>query len=84
MKTGWEIRAFDACIEKQKAATKLLSSAYQERGAYPIVSQEKDLISGYWDNQEDLFVHRKPVVVFGDHTMVVKYIDFDFVFGEFS
>ena len=81
MRDGWEIRAFDACIEKHKAPTKLLSSAYQERGAYPIVSQEKDLISGYWDNQEDLFVHRKPVVVFGDHTMVVKYIDFDFVVG---
>ena len=81
MKAGWEIRAFDACVEKQKAPTKLLSSSYQEKGLYPIVSQEKDLISGYWDNPDDLFVHRKPVVVFGDHTMVVKYIDFDFVVG---
>ena len=81
MREGWEIRAFDACIEKRKAPTKLLSSLYQEKGLYPIVSQEKDLISGYWDNQEDLFVHRKPVVVFGDHTMVVKFIDFDFVVG---
>ena len=81
MRTEWEIRAFDACVEKQKAPTKLLSSSYQEKGAYPIVSQEKDLISGYWDNRDDLFVHRKPVVVFGDHTMVVKYIDFDFVVG---
>ncbi len=81
MREGWEIKAFDACIEKRKAPTKLLSSSYQEKGLYPIVSQEKDLISGYWDNPDDLFVHRKPVVVFGDHTMVVKYIDFDFVVG---
>ena len=81
MKADWGIKAFDACIEKRKAPTKLLSSSYQEKGLYPIVSQEKDLISGYWDNPDDLFVHRKPVVVFGDHTMVVKYIDFDFVVG---
>ena len=81
MREGWEIKAFDACIEKRKAPTKLLSSSYQEKGLFPIVSQEKDLISGYWDNPDDLFVHRKPVVVFGDHTMVVKYIDFDFVVG---
>lgn len=81
MREGWEIKAFDACIEKRKAPTKLLSSSYQKKGLYPIVSQEKDLISGYWDNPDDLFVHRKPVVVFGDHTMVVKYIDFDFVVG---
>ena len=81
MREGWEIKAFDACIEKRKAPTKLLSSSYQEKGLYPIVSQEKDLISGYWDNPDDLFAHRKPVVVFGDHTMVVKYIDFDFVVG---
>lgn len=80
-KERWEIKAFDACIEKSKAPTKLLSSSYQEKGQFPIVSQEKDLISGYWDNHEDLFVHRKPVVVFGDHTMVVKYIDFNFVVG---
>ena len=81
MRADWIIREFDACIEKRKAPTKLLSSSYQEEGLYPIVSQEKDLISGYWDNPDDLFVHRKPVVIFGDHTMVVKYIDFDFVVG---
>lgn len=81
MRTDWVKREFDACIEKRKAPTKLLSSSYQEKGLFPIVSQEKVLISGYWDNPEDLFVHKKPVVVFGDHTMVVKYIDFDFVVG---
>lgn len=81
MRTDWEIKGFDACIEKQKAPTKLLSSSYKEEGLYPIVSQEKDLISGFWDNPDDLFHHTKPVVVFGDHTMVVKYIDFDFVVG---
>ena len=81
MRAGWDIKAFDECVEKRKAPTKLLSSSYQETGMYPIVSQEKELISGYWDNPDDLVIHKKPIVVFGDHTMVVKYIDFDFVVG---
>ena len=81
MKEGWSIKSFGDCIEKVKATTKLQSSLYKDSGTYPIVSQEKELISGYWDIKEDLFCHSTPLVVFGDHTMVVKYIDFDFVVG---
>ena len=81
MKEGWSIKPFGDCIEKVKVTTKLQSSLYKDSGIYPIVSQEKELISGYWDNKEDLFCHSTPLVVFGDHTMVVKYIDFDFVVG---
>lgn len=81
MKEGWEIKEFDACIERVKVEAKLPSSMYQDSGNYPIVSQEKNLISGYWDKVEDLFAHTTPAVVFGDHTMVVKYVDFDFVVG---
>ena len=81
MKQGWDIKSFSDCIEKVKATTKLQSSLYKDNGVYPIVSQEKELVSGYWDNKEDLFCHSTPLVVFGDHTMVVKYIDFDFVIG---
>lgn len=81
MKQGWEIKAFDDCIEKVKVKTKLPSSSYQKEGAFPIVSQEKELISGYWDNEEDVITLSTPATIFGDHTMVVKYIDFDFVVG---
>lgn len=81
MKEGWKLIAFPLCIEKINTTTKLQSSCYGEFGAYPIVSQEKELISGYWDKHEDLFCHKTPVTIFGDHTMVVKYVDFDFVIG---
>lgn len=50
-------------------------------GEFPIVSQERGLINGYWDDEEDLFKIKVPVSVFGDHTKVLKYIDFDFVLG---
>lgn len=50
-------------------------------GKYPIVSQEAALISGYWDNENEVNKVSRPVVVFGDHTQVVKFVDFDFVVG---
>lgn len=81
MKQGWKIMDFESCIDKIKTTTKLQSSLYGEQGAFPIVSQEKELISGYWNKEENVFKHKTPIVVFGDHTKVVKYIDFDFVIG---
>lgn len=81
MKQGWKITVFDDCINKVKVTTKLPTSSYKKEGTYPIVSQEKELISGYWDNAEDVIHSDIPLTIFGDHTMVVKYVDFDFVVG---
>lgn len=78
---GWEMRAFEDCIEKVKYTSKIQSRDYKTRGTYPIISQEEELISGYWDNKEDVFVVSEPIVIFGDHTRVLKYIDFSFVLG---
>ena len=45
------------------------------------MSQESEYINGYWDDARDVCRLDNPVVLFGDHTQVVKYIDFDFVVG---
>ena len=81
MKEGWEKIPFEKSIGKVKYTQKIPSGEYLEQGTYPIVSQEDGLISGYWNNAEDLFKISKPVVIFGDHTRVLKYVDFDFVLG---
>jgi len=81
MKQGWEIAEFEKCLEKVTYTNKIQRKDFKEDGIYPIVSQEKDFINGYWDNEEDLFKVDKPVVIFGDHTQVIKFIDFDFVLG---
>ena len=60
MRSQFEIKDFDACIEKVKVTSKLPSSAYMDDGEYPIVSQEKELISGYWNKAIDLFTHSRP------------------------
>ena len=81
MKQGWEKLPFEDSIVKVKYTTKIPSNDYLEQGLYPIVSQEEGLISGYWDNANDVFKVSSPVVIFGDHTRILKYVDFDFVLG---
>lgn len=81
MKQGWEIIPFEDSIVKVKYTSKIASGDYLEQGLYPIVSQEEGLISGYWNDAKDLFKISKPVVIFGDHTRILKYVNFDFVLG---
>ncbi len=51
-----------------------------ESGTIPVITQESDrLIAGYTDSKEA--ISDLPVIVFGDHTCVFKYVDFPFVRG---
>ncbi len=81
MKNGWKKETFEDCIEKVTYTQKIQRKDFLDDGAYPVVSQEEDFINGYWDNEADLFNVTTPIVVFGDHTKVLKYVDFDFVLG---
>lgn len=81
MKKGWTYKSFADCIDKVSKQKQVKSKDYKSSGLYPIVSQEKELISGYWDDESFLYKHSKPVIIFGDHTKEIKYIDFDFIVG---
>ena len=60
---------------------KIKRKEFLKNGKYFIVSQEQEFINGYWNISDDLFEVKKPVVIFGDHTKIVKYVDFNFVLG---
>lgn len=60
---------------------KLKNSDIIEVGEYPVVDQGKTFIAGYTNSKELLIEIPGPVIVFGDHTTVKKYIDFNFVAG---
>ncbi len=81
MKQGWELKDFEGCIERIPRTTKIPKKQFLAEGKYPIISQENDYINGYWDKSEDLLKVDRPLVIFGDHTKKLKYIDFDFVLG---
>ena len=77
----WRTLPFEKCLQKVKAPFKLPKKDYREVGLFPVVSQEAALISGYHDDANHLFNVDEPVVIFGDHTQVLKYVDFSFVMG---
>ncbi len=49
-------------------------------GKFPVVSQGKNLIDGFSDKEEKT-IFDLPLIMFGDHTRNVKYIDFPFIIG---
>ena len=59
--------------------TQIKSGDYLESGNIPIVDQGKQLISGYTNNVEKY--DDIPVIIFGDHTRIVKWVDFEFAQG---
>ncbi len=81
MNVSWKKQPFEECIERVTYTSKIQRKDFLDEGAYPVISQEEEFINGYWDNEADLFKVTTPIVVFGDHTKVLKYVDFDFVLG---
>lgn len=77
----WVEQPFEGCIDEVKYTTKIQRKDFMDQGRFPIISQEAEFINGYWDNDDDVFHVTTPVVVFGDHSKVLKYIDFNFVLG---
>ena len=54
---------------------------YFSQGKYPIVDQGKQIVGGYFNDGLKLIKVDRPIIIFGDHTKVIKYIDFDFIPG---
>ena len=80
---GWEIVEFKKCIEKDSIPSKIKikNSEFKNIGKYPIIDQGEKFIAGYYDDSDKLFPYKGPVVIFGDHTKRVKYVDFEFCVG---
>lgn len=60
---------------------KLLTSGYLSQGAIPVVDQSPEAVSGWTDDAEAVINSPLPVIVFGDHTCVVKLIRQPFAQG---
>ncbi len=80
---GWtEAGLEDLFRRRSSQGHKVQARDYRPSGRFPVVDQGQRAIAGYSDREELLF--RSPpggLVVFGDHTRIVKYVDFDFLVG---
>jgi type I restriction enzyme, S subunit len=81
MKAGWGAKPLEECLDRLTVPAKIPRKKFQQSGPFRIISQEAEFINGYWGEEKDLCKLPNPVVVFGDHTQVKKYVDFDFVVG---
>ncbi|HEI9781582.1 TPA: restriction endonuclease subunit S [Serratia marcescens] len=79
---GWEwVHLPDIYCSISESSNKIKSSEILPEGKYPVIEQSQEFISGYC-NEECLLIRLdNPVIVFGDHTRNIKFIDFDFVVG---
>ena len=50
-------------------------------GRFPVIDQGKVPIRGYQNDETKVIHVDEPLIVFGDHTREVKYVDFDFTVG---
>lgn len=76
----WQEKSFDVICHTITPPLKLQSSQYSSSGKFPIVDQSQTLICG-WTNDSSGLLRNTPYIIFGDHTCVLKYIDFPFIQG---
>ncbi|OGT91886.1 MAG: hypothetical protein A2286_01810 [Gammaproteobacteria bacterium RIFOXYA12_FULL_61_12] len=78
---GWEKVKVGSLLSKIGKGRKIKRDDYLESGPIPCVDQGVDFIGGYTDNEEALFTDPLPLIVFGDHTRVLKFVSFPFASG---
>ena len=67
-------------VDVTKKGTKIKKECYCNEGKYQIIDQGKEEIAGYTNLEKGIFKD-VPVLVFGDHTRIIKYIDKPFFLG---
>lgn len=79
---GWDNIKVGDLLCKIKKTKQVPTNCYQKTGCIPIIDQGKDYIAGFTDDNECLIkVEKIPYIVFGDHTRILKYINFSFAKG---
>lgn len=79
---GWATRIAAECFDQISTnGIKVKTKDCQESGLHPVIDQGQEFISGFIDDGEKLIKLEGPVIVFGDHTRNIKWVNFDFVPG---
>ncbi len=78
---GWEMKQVKDVLGKVKRPRKIKKSEFLDEGPIPCVDQSRDFIGGYTNDEEAIVDIGQPVIVFGDHTRILKFVDFPFACG---
>lgn len=82
-KVGWEVKKFKEVFIKFPAKSyQINSSEYEDTGKFPVIDQGKKMVVAYSDNESKVFsCPKEGIIIFGDHTRILKYVNYDFVVG---
>lgn len=76
----WEVKPFQDAFVGTARVPKVKRSDYSPVGTVPVVDQGQNFIAGYVNTVKP-YQCTLPVIVFGDHTRIFKFVDFSFVVG---
>lgn len=77
----WYSKKVDDLVDTIAPPRKLATSAYSHEGTFPIIDQSQSDICGWTNDNEALIREDAPLIVFGDHTCILKLIDRHFAQG---
>lgn len=78
---SWEMVELGEVIQTITPPNKIQKNEFKTSGKFPIIDQSQDEIAGWSDDENSVIKSEKDLVVFGDHTCNIKYVDFSFVQG---
>lgn len=68
----WQEKSLEDLIVTVTPPGKLQGSEYAPSGAFPIIDQGKEDVAGWTDQSDAVIYDNLPLIVFGDHTCVLK------------
>ena len=71
----------EICKDITSKYFKIPKKEYLAEGTYAIIDQGKAIFSGYTNNQKLINFDNEEVVIFGDHTRILKFIDIPIAIG---
>ena len=78
---GWDSITINQILAKENTTIKIQTSEILLRGSIPVIDQSSDYIAGYTNVIEAKIQAGIPRIIFGDHTRILKLINFDFARG---
>jgi type I restriction enzyme S subunit len=81
--TNWQTCAVPDSFVKNKVGrqNQIPSKDIAEVGRFPVVDQGQKFVAGYCDDESRVIDFDLPLIIFGDHTRCLKYVDFPFILG---
>jgi len=80
---SWDVLPVADCVMSFRfnRSQQIPASQYANAGRFAIVDQGQAIIAGYCDDEVKVIRPDEPLVIFGDHTRCLKFVDFPFVLG---